>query len=341
MTTVHEREKAPQRVAIAFTRFAAQGNRLFERRARRERPRLRLVPAARRRRRTSGSRCRRACRYPAFFGRDAVTAGWQAALLDRGDALDAALTKLGRACRATASTTGATRSLDAFRTRCARGPLALLESESVLGLLRRLRESADVRDRAGEPVRVDRRAAIASSATGTRRAAFSTGRATYGDADRDGYLEYQTRSSKGTKNQGWKDSGDAIIYDDGAPVPAPIATCELQGYWYVAQQLMALLSLVMGARGDADGVLAERAPALKARFNRDWWVEDEQFFALALDPDKRQVRAVTSNVGSLPGLAASSIAIICRPSSAGCSRPTCSAAGASARCPRRTPSTTR
>ena len=65
----------------------------------------------------------------------------------------------------------------------------------------------------------------------------------YGDADRDGYLEYLTRSSKGTKNQGWKDSGDAIVYDDGSPVPAPIATCELQGYWYAAQQLMGVLSL--------------------------------------------------------------------------------------------------
>ena len=34
--------------------------------------------------------------YPAFFGRDAVTAGWQAAIVDRGECLDAALTKLGR-----------------------------------------------------------------------------------------------------------------------------------------------------------------------------------------------------------------------------------------------------
>jgi glycogen debranching enzyme len=34
--------------------------------------------------------------YPAFFGRDAVTAGWQAAMLDRGSMLDAALTRLGR-----------------------------------------------------------------------------------------------------------------------------------------------------------------------------------------------------------------------------------------------------
>src|SRR4026207_208054 len=43
----------------------------------------------------------------------------------------------------------------------------------------------------------------------------------YGDRDSDGYLEYLTRSADGTKNQGWKDSGDAIIYDDGTPVPAP------------------------------------------------------------------------------------------------------------------------
>ena len=34
--------------------------------------------------------------YPAFFGRDAVTAGWQAGCVDRGQALDAAMTRLGR-----------------------------------------------------------------------------------------------------------------------------------------------------------------------------------------------------------------------------------------------------
>jgi hypothetical protein len=118
----------------------------------------------------------------------------------------------------------------------------------------------------------------------------------HGDRDRDGYLEYLTRSSKGTKNQGWKDSGDAIVYDDGSPVPSPIATCEIQGYWYAAQQLMAMLCVAMH---DTDGAVAYRRSAadLKARFNRDWWVTDEQCFALALDPEKRQVRAVTSNVG--------------------------------------------
>ena len=80
----------------------------------------------------------------------------------------------------------------------------------------------------------------------------------YGDCDRDGYLEYHTRSSKGTKNQGWKDSGDAIIYDDGSPVPPPIATCELQGYWYAAQQLMGVLCWMTGATRRRAGLVQRR-----------------------------------------------------------------------------------
>ena len=119
---------------------------------------------------------------------------------------------------------------------------------------------------------------------------------TYGDKDGDGYLEYQTRSTKGTKNQGWKDSGDAIVYDDGRPVPSPIGTCELQGYWFAAQQLMAFLSGAMGEYADAKAFWRS-ASDLKERFNRDWWDDEQGSVVLALDPDKRQVRAVTSNVG--------------------------------------------
>jgi glycogen debranching enzyme len=119
---------------------------------------------------------------------------------------------------------------------------------------------------------------------------------TYGDRDGDGYLEYLTQSTQGTKNQGWKDSGDAIVYEDGRPVPAPIATCEIQGYWYAAQQLMALLCWVSGERREARAHWRS-ARALKKRFNRDFWDPREEFFGLALDPDKRLVRVVTSNVG--------------------------------------------
>jgi glycogen debranching enzyme len=232
--------------------------------------------------------------YPAFFGRDAVTAGWQAAMIDRGQSLDAALTLLGRL---------QSDRVDDWRDeepgripyQVRTGPLARLNLNPY---------SAYYADFAS-PLMFVISLANLYAWTGEKaclRRHWDTARRIldwarhYGDADGDGYLEYRTRSSKGTKNQGWKDSGDAIIYDDGSPVPPPIATCELQGYWYVAQELMAALSLVMGAPRDA---VAHRraAVSLKRRFNRDWWVEDEQCVALALDPDKRQVRAVTSNVG--------------------------------------------
>ena len=106
---------------------------------------------------------------------------------------------------------------------------------------------------------------------------------TRGDRDGDGYLEYLTRSKMGPKNQGWKDSGDAIVYEDGRPVPAPIATCEVQGYWYCAQQLMAGLAWIKGERAWAKQ-LWRSARELKRRFNRDFWMEDEGFYCLALDP---------------------------------------------------------
>jgi glycogen debranching enzyme len=86
------------------------------------------------------------------------------------------------------------------------------------------------------------------------------------------------------------------VDDEGAPVAPPIATCELQGYWYAAQALMALLAWIRGERRQARG-LWRSARRLKERFNRDFWMEDAGFYALALDSEKRPVPAVTSNVG--------------------------------------------
>jgi glycogen debranching enzyme len=232
--------------------------------------------------------------YPAFFGRDAVTAGWQAGMLDGGDVLDAALTRLGRM---QSSRVDDWRDEQPGRIpyQMRSGPLALLDLNPY---------SAYYADYASPLMYVISLANLYAW-TGDRsrlREHWDTARRImewareYGDADRDGYLEYLTRSTKGTKNQGWKDSGDAIVYDDGRPVPPPIATCELQGYWFTAQTLMGVLCAVMNEPGEA-ATYATSAKLLKERFNRDWWVEAEQFFALALDPDKRQVRSVTSNVG--------------------------------------------
>jgi glycogen debranching enzyme len=232
--------------------------------------------------------------YPAFFGRDALTAGWQAGMLDSGGMVAAALCRLGRL---QTDRVFEWRDEEPGRIpyQVRTGPLARLEKNPYSAYyadfaspLMYVISLANLYAWTGDREALDRHWSTAERILEWAR--------TYGDRDGDGYLEYLTKSKDGTKNQGWKDSGDAIVYDDGTPVPAPIATCEIQGYWYAAQQLMAGLAWVKGERPRARE-LWRSARALKARFNRDFWMEEEGFYGLALDPEKRLVRAVTSNVG--------------------------------------------
>jgi glycogen debranching enzyme len=120
----------------------------------------------------------------------------------------------------------------------------------------------------------------------------------YGDLDRDGFIEYVTRSEKGVKNQGWKDSHDAIVDEHGEIVPNPIATSELQAYWYAGLELVAPVFMMAGDRAYALTLL-RKARALKHRFDRAFWMEDEGFYALGLGPDKEQIRSIASNTGHL------------------------------------------
>ncbi len=119
---------------------------------------------------------------------------------------------------------------------------------------------------------------------------------TYGDIDGDGYVEYEAHRPGGVYNHGWKDSADSVQYEDGSSAVQPIALVEVQGYVYAAKMGMASL-----LRRHGDGARAERlereAAVLRERFNRDFWMPDQEFFCLALDGEKRQVRSVTSNAG--------------------------------------------
>jgi glycogen debranching enzyme len=119
---------------------------------------------------------------------------------------------------------------------------------------------------------------------------------TYGDPDRCGYLEYEKRSPTGLVNQGWKDSREAVIYADGTLAKPPIALVEVQGYVYAAKKKLAPLFAALGDHSLASR-LREEAASLKRRFNRDFWLENESFFALALDGDKHPADAITSNPG--------------------------------------------
>src|SRR5436305_5170027 len=73
-----------------------------------------------------------------------------------------------------------------------------------------------------------------------------------GDRDRDGLLEYETRSPKGYRNQSWKDAGDAVVHADDRQADLPLATVELQGYLFAARLAMAELLAAQGERAEAE-----------------------------------------------------------------------------------------
>ena len=123
----------------------------------------------------------------------------------------------------------------------------------------------------------------------------------YADLHGNGYISYQRRNEKtGLENQCWKDSWDSISYRDGRLPGFPRATCELQGYAYDAKMRGARLARDSSGRTRRSPTeLEKQAADLKRRFNRDFWVEDGEYFALALDDDGKQVDALASNNGHL------------------------------------------
>jgi glycogen debranching enzyme len=121
-----------------------------------------------------------------------------------------------------------------------------------------------------------------------------------GDRDGDGLQEYGTRAARGGYfNQGWKDSGEAIVHADGTLPSLPIALCELQGYVVAAKRAWAAVledayretTTAQRLRDEADRL----AELIETRF---WW-EDEGTYYLGLDGDKQPIRSVSSNPGHL------------------------------------------
>jgi glycogen debranching enzyme len=122
----------------------------------------------------------------------------------------------------------------------------------------------------------------------------------YADLMDAGYIWYQRRNEKtGLENQCWKDSWDSISYRDGRLPSFPRATCELQGYAYDAKVRGARLARLVWKDPALADRLEKEAADLKRRFNRDFWVRDGEYFALALDTEGNQVDALASNNGHL------------------------------------------
>lgn len=116
------------------------------------------------------------------------------------------------------------------------------------------------------------------------------------DLDGDGLYEYQTRSPQGDRNQGWKDSEHGIPHLDGSDAPLPVAASDVQALVYAGKQQLGWSLLLLGKVRWGLRLVAE-AEALKRRFNERFWMPDEHFPAMALDGQKRQVRSIGSNAG--------------------------------------------
>jgi glycogen debranching enzyme len=122
--------------------------------------------------------------------------------------------------------------------------------------------------------------------------------ATYGDRHGASYLAYESRSRLALTNQGWKDSGEAIVNTDGSLAQPPIALVEVQGYVYLAKLVIADLYDRIGEPMPARR-LREEAGRLRSRFNRDFWLEAKRCYALALQRDDKPAAVVASNAGQV------------------------------------------
>lgn len=118
----------------------------------------------------------------------------------------------------------------------------------------------------------------------------------YGDIDHDGFVEYHRRSVSGLVQQGWKDSHDSVFHADGRVPEGPIALCEVQGYVYAAKLGAAEIATAVGEAPLAARLRTDAAD-LKRKFDAQFWCDDIDTYALALDGRKEPCRVRTSNPG--------------------------------------------
>jgi glycogen debranching enzyme len=243
--------------------------------------------------------------YTGLFGRDSLTAGWQAALVGP-EMLRGAISRLA-ATQATADSAWHDAEPGKMIHEMRRGPLSELDLIPQRGYYGTQTSSSffvvtlsELWHWTGDTgsLRTYLDAALRALEWANR----------YGDRDGDGFLEYTRRSARGLKNQGWKDSDEAIRYPDGELVENPIATVEEQAYHCLALQRMAEILLVLGDEERSREFL-ERSRRLRTAWHQAFWMDDERFYAMALDPAKRAVRSIGSNAGH--ALAAGLVPVEC------------------------------
>ncbi|GAB1335499.1 glycogen debranching N-terminal domain-containing protein [Streptomyces sp. E-15] len=113
-----------------------------------------------------------------------------------------------------------------------------------------------------------------------------------------GYLVYRADEG-GLANQNWKDSPGAICCADGTRPTGAVMAAGAQGYAYDALRRTAGVARAVWADETYAALLEQAAADLRDRFQRDFWMRERSFPALALDGQGRQIDALASDAGHL------------------------------------------
>lgn len=112
------------------------------------------------------------------------------------------------------------------------------------------------------------------------------------------FVQYEKKADKGIPNQGWKDSSNSMVHKDGAYAESPIALIEVQGYVYAVKKGLSSVYAELGYNDESETLLNE-ASQLSTDIEESYWMEEGQFYALALDGNNEKICSITSNSGHL------------------------------------------
>lgn len=120
----------------------------------------------------------------------------------------------------------------------------------------------------------------------------SAGRASGGD----GLYRFRPVAENGLVVQSWKDSPDSMVYSSGQFAKPPLAVAEVQGYVYQAKMGMAELFDFLGECERAEQ-LRQEAAQLQDRFHTVFWMQDRQYYAMAVDSLGQRLDVLSSDAG--------------------------------------------
>lgn len=117
----------------------------------------------------------------------------------------------------------------------------------------------------------------------------------WGDIDGDYFIENERQNPNGINNQVWKDFSP---FSPSGPFSyTKSAIVEIQGYAYLAWVRMKWMAAYQDLPLWKE--YWDNARVMRLNFENYFWMEDEKFYALALDEEKNQIKTITSSQGHL------------------------------------------